>query len=84
MEPLTFKEDSRHRARLIDLAFDLGQKAAGFRRSLPASLLEALAALVRSMNCYSSNLIEGHGTHPIDIERALNNEYSKDPTKRNL
>ena len=23
------------------------------------------------MNCYYSNLIEGHFTHPIDIERAL-------------
>ena len=23
------------------------------------------------MNCYYSNLIEGHDTHPIDIERAL-------------
>ena len=22
------------------------------------------------MNCYYSNLIEGHDTHPIDIERA--------------
>ncbi|ASV84481.1 hypothetical protein CES85_5275 [Ochrobactrum quorumnocens] len=30
-----------------------------------------LADLVRSMNCYYSNLIEGHNTHPVDIERAL-------------
>jgi Fic family protein len=36
------------------------------------------------MNCYYSNLIEGHDTHPIDIERALNNEYSADPEKRDL
>jgi len=36
------------------------------------------------MNCYYSNLIEGHDTHPIDIERALNKEYSADTTKRNL
>jgi Fic family protein len=36
------------------------------------------------MNCYYSNLIEGHDTHPIDIERALKNDYSQDPTKRNL
>ncbi|MDE0540159.1 MAG: hypothetical protein OXH94_15705 [Rhodospirillales bacterium] len=32
----------------------------------------ALADPVRSMNCYYSNLIEGHDTHPVDIERALN------------
>jgi Zn-finger domain-containing protein len=36
------------------------------------------------MNCYYSNLIEGHDTHPIDIERALKNDYSKDVGKRNL
>lgn len=36
------------------------------------------------MNCYYSNLIEGHDTHPVDIERALQNDYSADPKKRNL
>jgi Fic family protein len=36
------------------------------------------------MNCYYSNLIEGHDTHPVDIERALNNDYSNDPRKRDL
>jgi len=36
------------------------------------------------MNCYYSNLIEGHDTHPIDIERALNEDYSQDPKQRDL
>ena len=36
------------------------------------------------MNCYYSNLIEGHDTHPVDIERALKNDYSADSAKRNL
>ena len=36
------------------------------------------------MNCYYSNLIEGHDTHPVDIERALRRDYSTDPRKRNL
>src|SRR5580693_5942983 len=66
------------RGALTDLALDLGLKSAGFRRSLPGSLLSSLADLVRSMNCYYSNLIEGHDTHPIDIERALKGDYSKD------
>jgi len=26
------------------------------------------------MNCYYSKLIEGHDTHPVDIERALKND----------
>ncbi len=84
MDPLLIGEGSRHRAALTDLAFDLAQKSAGFRRSLPPSLLASLATLVRAMNCYYSNLIEGHDTHPIDIERALKNDYSTDPRKRDL
>ena len=84
MEPLVISEGSRHRRMITDLAFDLTQKAAGFRRSLPPSLLASLADLVRAMNCYYSNLIEGHDTHPVDIERALKNEYSQDARKRNL
>jgi Fic family protein len=84
MEPLLIGENSRHRGPLIDLAVELAQKVAGFRRSLPESLLASLADLVRAMNCYYSNLIEGHDTHPVDIERALKNDYSSDPRKRDL
>ena len=84
MEPLLIGEGSRHRPHLTDLAFDLTQKSAGFRSSLPASLRTSLADLVRAMNCYYSNLIEGHDTHPIDIERALKNDYSQDTRKRDL
>jgi Fic family protein len=84
MEPLVLSEGSRHRPELTDLALDLAQRSAGFRRSLPESLLSSLATLVRAMNCYYSNLIEGHDTHPVDIERALQGDYSKDTKKRDL
>jgi Fic family protein len=84
MEPTLLSEESRRRAGLTDLAIDLAQKSAGFRRSLPASMLVSLAQLVRAMNCYYSNLIEGHDTHPIEIERAINGDYSNDPKKRDL
>jgi Fic family protein len=84
MEPLVIGEGSRHRAALTDLALELAQKSAGFRRSLPENLLVALANLVRSMNCYYSNLIEGHDTHPVDIERALKGDYSNDAKRRDL
>src|SRR3989475_11009464 len=84
MEPVLISETSRHRAALTDLALELAQKSAGFRRSLPPSLTASLAGLVRAMNCYYSNLIEGHDTHPINIERALKGDYSKDARKRDL
>lgn len=83
-EPLMIAEGSPDRAGLNDLALDLAEKSAAFRSSLPTSMAQALAGLVRSMNCYYSNLIEGHDTHPIDIERALRHDYSADPKKRNL
>ena len=84
MESLLLGEASRHRPSLTDLALELAQKSGGFRRSLPESLLASLADLVRAMNCYYSNLIEGHDTHPVDIERALKNDYSQDARKRDL
>ncbi len=84
MEPLLISEGSRHRAALTDLAVELAAHSAGFRRSLPEGVLTALADLVRAMNCYYSNLMEGHDTHPVDIERALIDDYSADTEKRNL
>jgi Fic family protein len=44
----------------------------------------SLADLVRIMNCYYSNLIEGHNTKPRDIERALANDLEHDGSRRNL
>lgn len=84
MDPLTIADGSRHRGPLNDLALELAQKSAGFRRSLPPAVSASLSDLVRATNCYYSNRIEGHYTHPVDIERALKNEYSKDKGKRDL
>jgi Fic family protein len=84
MEPLLLSERAKRRGEIVDRAIELAQKAAGLRRALPESLLSSLATLVRAMNCYYSNLIEGHDTHPVDIERALKRDYSADPRKRDL
>jgi Fic family protein len=84
MEPLVLSQTSQHRPGLNDLALELAGASAGLRRSFPEGVVRALAHLVRSMNCYYSNLIEGHDTHPVDIERAMKNDYSADPGKRDL
>lgn len=84
IEPMLLAEGSSHRPALNDIAIELAAASAGFRRSLPAGVVKALADLVRAMNCYYSNLIEGHDTHPVDIERAMKNDYSADAGKRNL
>jgi len=44
---------------------------------------EALVEFLRLTNSYYSNLIEGHYTHPVDIERAMNDDYSAEPAVRN-
>ncbi len=84
MEPLLVSEISLHRKKLTDLAVELVAKSSGFKRSLPPAIQASLATMVRAMNCYYSNLIEGHDTHPIEIERALKGNYSSDKKKRNL
>lgn len=84
MEPLLIAENCPQRKELTDLALELVAKSAGFKRSLPAAIQTSLANVVRAMNCYYSNLIEGHQTHPVDIERALQGHYSSDVKKRNL
>ena len=83
IEPMLVSSSSRYRPELTDLALELTGSSTGLYRSLPNDILPALAHLVRSMNCYYSNLIEDHNTHPVDIERALKNDYSTDTEKRN-
>ena len=84
IEPLLISGTSEHRAHLNDLALDLATHAARFRGSLPKYVEHSLVDLVRAMNCYYSNLIEGHDTHPVDIERALKGDYSSNIKQRNL
>jgi Fic family protein len=81
IEPL-FPADRDHD--LEDLAFDLVSCSGSLAGQLHPAIRQAVGDLVRSMNCYYSNLIEGHNTLPHDIERALMRDYSAEPEKRNL
>jgi Fic family protein len=69
---------------LENLAFDLAREASELSGQLHPVVRLSVADLVRSMNCYYSNLIEGHNTHPRDIDRALAADYSHDPHRRDL
>lgn len=84
MEPLILGSECSARAELLDLCLDVVSRSASLSSRIPDGILGNLAALVRSMNCYYSNLIEGHDTHPFEIEKALRGDYSSDKTKRNL
>jgi Fic family protein len=81
IEPVIPKEENTD---LENLAFELVSDASSLAGQLNPTVRDAVGDLVRSMNCYYSNLIEGHNTLPRDIEKALANEYSTEPRKRNL
>jgi Fic family protein len=67
-----------------DVVAELSAASATLARALHPRTAANLAVLVRLMNAYYSNLIEGHNTRPRDIERALAGDLEKDPERRNL
>jgi Fic family protein len=69
---------------LTDLATQLWAESSALNSNLHLATILGIGDLVRTMNCYYSNLIEGHRTHPIDIERALAQDFSTDPQQREL
>lgn len=81
MEPL-FPEDSS--GILENLALELVEKAARLSGTMNPITRNAIAEFLRPMNSYYSNLIEGHDTHPIEIDKALKNDYSNNKEKKDL
>jgi Fic family protein len=69
---------------LQDLALEVIQQSAALGNRQHPVTLSTLRELLRIINSYYSNLIEGHNTHPHDIVRALQKEYDSEPAKRNL
>lgn len=81
MEPMR-PQDSRQMVE--NLAVELVAKSHQLTGQIRPEIRHSIGELVRSMNCYYSNLIEGHNTHPRDIDRAMDKKYSTDPSKRAL
>jgi Fic family protein len=76
LEPL-FPTDGA--GELRELAAELLWKSARLGGALHPVTRCSVVELLRTVNSYYSNLIEGHNTHPLAIEKALRNEYSADP-----
>lgn len=81
MEPMLPR---RNQALLYEIAATLIKKTSALGARLHPRTAASMRELLRSMNSYYSNLIEGHSTHPLSIDRALKNEFEKDPKKKNL
>lgn len=69
---------------IADAIAELAAAAATLGKALHPRTASNLANLVRIMNTYYSNLIEGHDTRPLEIERALAGELDQDEGRRNL
>ena len=69
MEPLLPQAAHPHLSELTCQVLKASGRLTGQVHS--PKVLEQIAALVREMYCYYSNLIEGHKTVPREIERAL-------------
>lgn len=80
MTPLLPEKDGE----LRELAAELLKNSSTLTGAFNPVTRLAVAKLVEPMNSYYSNLIEGHNTHPLDIEKALKKDYSTEPKKRLL
>ena len=66
------------------LAVELSASCARLGGGLNVQTAANLAALVRVMNAYYTNLIEGHHTRPRDIERAMSGDLDDEGPRRDL
>lgn len=64
---------------LIEGTRSVVEKAYRLQHAVAPATVQALRRLVRGMNAYYSNRIEGQGTHPRNIERALSADFSNKP-----
>ena len=69
---------------ITDIVAELSATSATLGKALHPRTAANLADVVRMMNTYYSNLIEGHNTRPKDIERALAGKFDDDEQRRNL
>lgn len=63
---------------LLEKASDLIREAASLGASAAPAAANQLRSLLRSMNSYYTNRIEGEHTRPSDIERALRKDFSNE------
>lgn len=79
MEPLLPGE--HRQGLLLEQAGDLIRAADKLTGMCQPGALTGLRTLLRAMNSYYSNKIEGQHTLPLELEQALRNDYSQDADK---
>jgi len=69
---------------ITDVLAELSAESTALGKGLHPKTAASLADLVRIMNAYYSNLIEGHNTRPKDIARAIEGIFDRNRDRRNL
>ena len=68
---------------LREKAFQIGIQAGELNNSAAPATRLALSRMLSWVNAYYSNRIEGQGTHPVDVERAMREgQQANDPDTR--
>jgi len=80
MEPLLPDQDGP----LADIAIEIYKVSAQAAGHAHHMVFRELEELLRVVNSYYSNLIEGNSTHPVEVMRAMAQVFSQDPAKRAL
>ncbi|MEA2017613.1 MAG: Fic family protein [Campylobacterota bacterium] len=68
----------------LNTAEEICIKSAALKGSHNQNIINEIISLLRVTNSYYSNRIESEGTHPIDIDRAMKNDFYDDEKKRVL
>lgn len=69
---------------LADIAIEIYKTSAQAAGHVHPVVFKELEELLRVVNSYYSNLIEGNSTHPVEVMRAMEHNFSQDPAKRAL
>ena len=69
---------------LAEASLALAKASDRLGAGLPPETLAQVAAMIRIINSYYSNRIEGNNTYPREIEAALAGTLDKDPFRRAL
>jgi Fic family protein len=69
---------------IMNAVAELSSESAQLDTALHPRTAASLSDHIRIMNCYYSNLIEGHNTRPREIVQALQGDFAADTERRNL
>ena len=84
MEPMLPSEMGIEKTSLPDLAIELERHASRLEGMVNPIVLDVITEHMRVINSYYSNSIEGNSTHPREIRKAMQGDYSSDPVRRDL